>query len=279
MEGDKMKHVYKASNLFAKLRNRNWTQHKPNTVTDGHNDDQPSNTHTVGKHPYSMGIQSDYDWSKHPYKYHWNSLGLRGPEPNPKAQRKILFIGNSWTLGSGVPVEESFVYKTARKLDANYINLSDNFVLTDILEPAKEIIKWYNPDIIYLNETRFIDSASFVAWYMIKEGNIDNVEDLESLIVDGMCKTINMFEDTIRHHAPDTTVIWDIITSKKVPRKTFLGDNFHHSEVIKHLTFPVYTYSNKDIVLDLGRDGKHPGLKGHHWMTNRLVNIIGEYFE
>lgn len=274
-----MKHIYKASSLFAKLRSRNWTQHKPNTTTEGHNDDQPGQDFTKGRHPKTRGIVSDYDWNAHPFKYHWNSLGLRGPEPNPNADRKILAIGNSLTLGSGVPLEDSYIYKTAKQLNADYINLSDNFVLTDIIKPAKEIIKWYQPNIIYLNETRFIDASSFVAWHMVKEGNKLDNDDLKDLIIDGMCNTINMFEDTLRYYAPNAKVIWDITTSDKPLRKSFLGDVFDSKRVISSLTFPVHTFLNTDILLDLGRDGKHPGIKGNDWMSKRLVNIIGEYFE
>ena len=56
------------------MRKRQWSQHEPNTITPGHNDDQPESwsEDKTGQHPRSVGKTSEYDWSKHPYEYHWN---------------------------------------------------------------------------------------------------------------------------------------------------------------------------------------------------------------
>jgi len=277
-----MNYVYKASNLFSKLRKRNWTQHEPNTITDGHNDDQPENfdISKKGQHPRSIGMEHNYDWTKHPFKYHWNSLGLRGPEPNKNADKKILVIGNSLVLGSGVPLEDSFIHKVASHYRANYINLSDNFVLTDVIDSTKDILQWYKPDLIYISDFRFIDIGTLISWYHIKGANMKDFENTEmyNLIVQSMCQTINMFEDMIRLYAPQAKVFWDIVQNDGGGRKKAIGDNFAHPKVIDCLTFPHYIYTNKDILHDLGRDNKHPGIKGHQWMANRVIDIIGETF-
>jgi hypothetical protein len=273
-----MNHIFKASKLFSKLRNRSWIQHSPNSTTDGHNDDQPGIEGNVGIHPKSLGFKSDYDWSKHPYQYHWNSLGLRGPEPNPNATRKILAIGNSLVLGSGVPVEESFVYKTAKHFNADYINLSDNFVLTDVVDYTKDILEWYKPNIIYISDFRFIDVSSMLVWNLRKTYDIKDLttgELLETLL-ESMIKTVNMFEDTIRLYAPNTKVIWDLNQIEGGGRTKNFSEIFTHPKIINALTFPYYTYTNKEILKDLGRDNKHPGIKGHEWMTQRLIKIIGD---
>ncbi len=275
-----MKHVYKASNLFSKLRKRNWTQHKPNTITNGHNDDQPENFdfNKTGQHPRSAGTKHNYNWSEHPFQYHWNSLGLRGPEPDKHAKKKIVAIGNSLVLGSGVPVEDTFIHKVANYYNANYINLSDNFVLTDVIDSTKDILKWYHPDLIYISDFRFIDASTLIAWYIRKEAKLDNFDESEmyQILVDSMCQTINMFEDMIRLYAPDTRVLWDIIHNDGGGRKKSLGDNFTNPKVIESLTFPHHIYTNKEILHDLGRDNKHPGIKGHQWMADRVIKIIGE---
>lgn len=275
-----MKHMFKASQLFSKLRKRNWTQHQPNTTTDGHNDDQPENFdfNKTGQHPRSIGTEHTYNWSEHPFQYHWNSLGLRGPEPNKNASKKILAIGNSLVLGSGVPIEHTFIHKVADHYNANYINLSDNFVLTDVIDSCKDILKWYNPDLIYISDFRFIDVSTLIAWYVRKESKITNLEESEmyQMLIGSMCQTINMFEDTIRLYAPTARVFWDIIHNDGGGRKKSIGDNFTHPQVIDCLTFPHYIYTNKEILYDLGRDNKHPGIKGHQWMTDRVIKIIGE---
>lgn len=275
-----MKHVYKASNLFAKLRKRNWMQHQPNTTTNGHNDDQPENfdLNQTGQHPRSVGTKHNYDWSEHQFQYHWNSLGLRGPEPDKNATKKILAIGNSLVLGSGVPVEDTFIHKVSDHYNANYINLSDNFVLTDVIDSTKDILNWYHPDLIYISDFRFIDAGTLIAWYLRKEANLDNFDrsEMYQMLVDSMCKTINMFEDMIRLYAPNARVFWDIIHNDGGGRKKSLGDNFTDPKVIECLSFPHYIYTNKEILHDLGRDNKHPGIKGHQWMTDRVIKIIGE---
>lgn len=275
-----MRHVAKATALFSKLRGRNWSQHEPNTITDGHNDDQPGQSFTEGRHPKSQGMTSDYDWTKHPFKYHWNSLALRGPEPNKNAKRKILAVGNSLTLGCGVPVEESYIYKTAKHFDADYINLSDNFVLTDTLYSIKKLIQWYKPTLIYINEFRFIDNATFVAWHILNTNKQQTGKsELKDLLVEGMFNTISMYEDMLRFYAPNIPIVWDINVNEKNARQSVLADNFANQAILDKLSFPTYTFTNKEIILDLGRDGKHPGIKGHTWMAERLTKILGEYVE
>ncbi len=58
-----------------------------------------------------------------------NSLGARGPEPGPHGPRRIVFVGDSYTFGYGVP--EPWTYPRrferalrARGVDAEVINLS-----------------------------------------------------------------------------------------------------------------------------------------------------------
>ena len=46
-----------------------------------------------------------------------NSLGLRGPEPTPSPDESLgLFIGDSFTMGMGVPEEHSYVRISEQKL-------------------------------------------------------------------------------------------------------------------------------------------------------------------
>ena len=192
----------------------------------------------------------------------------------------IIFICvGTPTKKGGASADLSQVYNVAKELGADYINLSDNFVLTDIIEPAKEIIKWYDPNIIYLNETRFIDNASFLAFHMVKEGAKVGRGEMFTLLEDGMSKTLNMFETVLQHHAPNSKIIWDLNLHYLNSNKSPVGFNFASKNVIESLSLPVHTFTSKDISLDLGRDGVHPGIEGHKWMTNRLVKIIGEYFE
>jgi hypothetical protein len=274
MECKKMKHIFKASALFSKLRNRSWTQHLPNTTTDGHNDDQPNMK--KGLHPKVP--DTNLVVNNVPYQYHWNSLGLRGPEPNKDADRKILAIGNSATLGCGVPVEYSFIHKLAQHYNADYINLSDNFVLTDTIEYAREIISWYKPNFIYISDFRFIDVSTFLIWHFRKTYDFKEMDKTEmyQMMIDSMKKTVNMYEDTIKLYAPTSKIIWDINYTESKGRRTSFGDHFTNLEIIDCLTLPHYTYSNNDIFKDLGRDARHPGILSHEWMTKRLIKIIGE---
>lgn len=273
-----MNHIFKASTLFSKLRKRNWTQHQPNTVTDGHNDDQPGIQGTIGKHPKSLGFEDNYNWDNNPFTYRWNNLGLRGPNPNKNANKKILAIGNSLVLGSGVPEEYTFISKIAQHYEADYINLSDNFVLTDTIEASKDILSWYQPDLIYISDFRFIDVSTFLIWHFRKAYDFKEMDKTEmyQMMIDSMIKTVNMFEDTLRLHAPNSRIFWDINQIDGGGRNTSFGDHFTNPDILKCLTLPYYTYTNKEILKDLGRDKKHPGIKGHDWMTQRLIKIIGD---
>ena len=83
----------------------------------------------------------DYDWRGNNFTYDWNSFGWRGPEPDFYAKKKMLFAGGSMTLGTGVPVENSCVYLTAKQMGYDYMNMSDYDCLTELVEPLRTIGK------------------------------------------------------------------------------------------------------------------------------------------
>tara|TARA_B100001248_G_scaffold262313_1_gene257467 strand:- start:960 stop:1793 length:834 start_codon:yes stop_codon:yes gene_type:complete len=275
-----MKHISKASSLYSLMRKRQWSQHEPNTITPGHNDDQPESwsEDKTGQHPRSVGKTSEYDWSQHPYEYHWNSLGLRGPEPNKDAPIKMLVIGNSFSLGTGVPLEKSHMYLFAKHFNIDYINLSDNYVLTDSIAPAKEIMDWYKPTFIYLTDMRYIDTTSTLIWLLQKDNTLDRKtfqESIYDVMTDGLQHTVSLFEDMIRLHAPQAKVVWDICID--AGKRSKIADNFSDPKIHNHLTFDVHKYSNESITLDLGRDNKHPGIIGNQKFADRLINEFGQY--
>ena len=53
-------------------------------------------------------------------RFSTNSLGFRGPEPDPSAQRPILFLGDSFTLGYGVSDGEEYPALIAAVLRRRY---------------------------------------------------------------------------------------------------------------------------------------------------------------
>ena len=99
-----------------------------------------------------------------------------------------------------------------------------------------------------------------------------------TLLEDGMSKTLNMFEDVLQYNAPNSKIVWDLNLHYVNNKKSPVGFNFASKNLMQSFTLPVYTYTSNDITIDLGRDGVHPGIEGHKWMTNRLVKILGEYF-
>jgi lysophospholipase L1-like esterase len=74
---------------------------------------------------FDLNSPQVHEWDRDPYgtlppgarmTYELNSLGLRGPEPGPRPD--VLFLGDSFTFGMGVALENTFVSRVAGALDA-----------------------------------------------------------------------------------------------------------------------------------------------------------------
>lgn len=201
------------------------------------------------------------DWSKIDIDYSWNSLGLRGPEPNYSASTKILFAGGSFCLGTGVPVENSFPYVLSKMLDASYINLSDVDCLSDLLNPLKDF-KNFNPDIVIINDTRFIQIYGWALMDIYKIKNIESKNLYRNIFLECDKNFLITFECYVKNLFPKSKIIFSY-SERKAFKK--IPIDFEFLKIIK---------MEKSDVVDLGRDNAHPGIQSHKNFAEKLYNSI-----
>ena len=268
--------LIKAHELHAQMHQKGWAQQKPNTETNTHSTDNLDNFELGGesKHFLSKGIIQTTDWLQQPFTYKWNSLGLRGPEPNLNASKKMLVIGNSLTLAQGVPENQGLVSLIANQLGYDYVNLSEFFVLTDCIEHLQEITKTYKPDLVLIFTGRFITGMDMMVSYSLKQLDKFKEDAIRKNAVDVMGNTsstiIEMFETVVKHCCPDAKCHW-VVPSKENTRPR---DPYFAPGVWNKSTFNKIEYNLKELVFDLGRDNHHPGTQSHIRIKDYLCNFI-----
>ena len=79
----------------------------PNTVDKFYEKDKGGVfiNNVEGTDIFTNHVTQTIDWNSVNFDYSWNSLGLRGPEPDYSKSNRILFAGGSLCLGTGIPVE------------------------------------------------------------------------------------------------------------------------------------------------------------------------------
>lgn len=239
----------------------------PNTSVAGYGRDHIDNFEMgcSGRDIFTSHLIQDYDWSSNNFTYDWNSFGWRGPEPDFTAEKKILFAGGSMTLGTGVPVEQSCVYLTAKRMGYDYMNMSDYDCLTELVEPMRTIGKQYDPDIVCINDTRFIAESGWALNYFMNTKN--EVEKSQRKYYRQMLMQTNqdiliMFESFLRQTFPKAQLVFLLARNRKHFK---LPPNYEH--------FKLVIYTPEDM-MDLGRDCAHPGIKSNQHFADRLVEAL-----
>jgi hypothetical protein len=65
-----------------------------------------------GSNKMKAGLRQTIDYSDIDISYDYNELGLRGPNPEQlSTDKKVLFIGGSLLVGTGIRYEDSFAQK------------------------------------------------------------------------------------------------------------------------------------------------------------------------
>lgn len=275
-----MSSFLKATQTHANILKKDWTVHEPNSETIWHSDDNASafEMQKNGTQIRTNHVVQDYDWTNHHFTYKWNNLGLRGPDPNYNADKRMLIIGSSLTIGQGVPVEDCFVDLTAKELGYDYINLSEFYVLTDGIKRAVELCKAYKPHLVVISNTRHLYSSEFILKNLFRsiknEDKKDIVNQLWGVFLSEAKKQIYMFEQAIIGACnDDTKLLWFGVTETN-DRKMKLGELITQEDAYEYSTAKRVTFDSKEYVIDLGRDNKHPGLKSNINIKNLLVDTI-----
>lgn len=195
-------------------------------------------------------------------EYRWNSLGLRGPEPNYDADVKIIFAGGSLCLGTGVNVEESFPYLVAEKLNASYINFSSADSLTDIIDPLIEF-KNFNPDYVVLNDTRFFQNYGWALREIYKIRKLEQEEGYKKHFTDSDVDCLKLFDFFLKGLFPNSRLI--LAYCERRAWKSIVPSLHNISKV---------PFEAKETVVDLARDGFHPGVESHKIMAEMILEGI-----
>lgn len=270
-------HLIKAHEIHSEMLKKGWAQQTPNTETVNHSTDQAEKFEFGGKskHWLSQHVTQTYDWDKHPFTYKWNSLGLRGPEPDYNANQKILTIGNSLTLGQGVPVENSCIHLLAEELQADYINLSEFFVLTDCIDQLLELAPKYNPDVVLIWTGRFITGLDMITNYGLKKIPDFKDPDARSRVNSAMFNTsanvVRMFEALVKETCPNAKAYW---VTPEADANSRPRDSWLNEEVWSKSDFDVIKINLFDSVVDLGRDNQHPGIESHKRLRDLICKHI-----
>ena len=242
---------------------------QPNTTSLWSDEDTEGNYVQGGRGKWRMTnhLNQERDWEKISYSY--NDDGLRGPKPDVNAKKKIIFAGNCVFFGHGVYVEDSFPHIYSKKIGASYINISESRIFTDMIEDIDRISKWFKPDKIVFSSCRFFDASSFIELHMRLRFNKLFYKDKEqrSLIRNELRGRIK------KSHFTHMTYIFEYLKNKyKCP-----------IVYIHQKDFNPFTYEginiiniNEDLMVDLGRDNKHPGPQSHNLIANEIYKLQPE---
>lgn len=246
-----------------KLKNPKSLFKKPISVDLYYGKDQPGSfmLNRSGFDIFTLHVTQTTNWDKKSVEYHWNSLGLRGPEPDYNSNNRILFAGGSLCLGTGISVEDSFSYVLANKLNASYINLSDVDTLSDLIEPLKKFVD-FNPTLVVINDTRFIQLYGWVLIDMLKVKDIENTDLYKTVFPECDRNFLLLFESYLKTLFPNATLVLSYCV-----RRAFKIDmpNFNHFKVVRF---------EKTDVVDVARDNNHPGIESHKNFAEKIYNSI-----
>tara|TARA_B100001057_G_scaffold151746_2_gene151751 strand:- start:2454 stop:3251 length:798 start_codon:yes stop_codon:yes gene_type:complete len=195
-------------------------------------------------------------------EYRWNSLGLRGPEPNYKANKKIIFGGGSLCLGNGVNVEESFPHIVATSLNASYMNLSPADTLTDLIDPLIEF-KNFEPDYIILNDTRFFQNYGWALRQIYKMKKLEQDEGYKKHFTNSDIDCLKLFDYFLKGLFPNAKFI--LAYCERRAWKSIIPNLNNIYKV---------PFEAKETVVDLARDGFHPGVESHKIMAEMILKGI-----
>lgn len=181
--------------------------------------------------------------------YDRNSNGHRSVEASSLSSGYILFLGCSITVGSSVPLEETFPYKVSQSLDKDYYNLAVEGAGYDLV--AHNLVSWF--------KTQPKPSLVVIRW-------------------PEMYRTFRRVGNDVFPYGPWATVDLGVRQDWKNYEKVISTDYFaHYNRIIKDMaslvSVPIVEVGHTDIV-DYGRDLKHPGIQSHTLMAENVLKQI-----
>jgi len=215
----------------------------------------------TGSDVFTSHVKQSTNWDTIPFEYEWNSLGLRGPEPDYTKKKKILFAGGSLSFGCGLPVEHTFPYVLSKMMDATYLNFSDVDTLSDLLQPLKDY-KGFDPDLVVISDPRFIQRYGWVLLDIYKQKNFESRPFYKDVFVECDKNFLLMFESYLKDLFPNAELVLAYCY-----RRAFRIEmpDFRH--------FKTVTLTKKEVV-DIARDNAHPGIVSHKNFAEKIYKTI-----
>jgi len=239
---------------------------KPNTVDLWYDKDNKENSKPwidgPGRDLFTNHITQAGGPTRDDIRYNWNSLGLRGPEPDYNAKTKIIFGGGSLCLGTGINVEETFSNIVANEMGASYINFSPADCLTDLINILIKY-KEFNPDYVILNDTRFIQSYGWGLREMYKIRKLEEEPGYKKYFTQSDIECFHLFDYFLKGVFPNAKLI--LAYCERRAWKSIVPE----LDNIKKIPFVA-----KETVVDLARDGFHPGVLSHKIMADKIIKGI-----
>lgn len=245
------------------IKQRKSLYKEPNTTSSvyGKDDGKSFVLDMKGSDIFTSHVVQRTNWDDMYVEYKWNSHGLRGPEPDYNASKKILFAGGSLSLGTGIPVEYSFPSVLANMLDSSYINLSDVDTLSDLIEPLQKY-KDFNPDVVVINDTRFIQQYGWALIDVYKVRNVESKGFYKNVFAECDQNFLLMFESYLKDLFPNA----DLVLAYCVRRAFKI-------EMPKFRHFKTVELTKKEVI-DIARDNAHPGILSHRNFAEKIYSTI-----
>lgn len=234
----------------------------PNSINYYNGTDQPGlfQLNAFGNDPFTSGVVQTYDWTTIPVEYHWNNLGLRSPEPDYYKKDRVLVAGGSLSLGTGIPMEFGFPHLVAEHFSASYINISDADSLSDLIGPIEKF-KDFNPTLVIISDTRFIQSHG---WLLadVYHNNKERFKIYDDLLKRSDRQFIKMFEHFLRNLFPSAKIVISVCKRRS------------WRNIMPNLLYSKFVPFTRDMVVDLARDNKHPGIKSHENFAQAILKSL-----
>jgi hypothetical protein len=224
-------------------------------------------------------------YSRNSIKYEFNHHGYRCEELQPSP---ILFIGCSYTIGIGLPLEDVWAHQVAKHYQAPYINLAQQggsfsyfqrtLVKTlSVMQPQKVVL-------LYPYNWRFemVQDESLVAWtasgvhsglftgesrdrlYAYEQFRSHEQEEFEILkslrTIEALCKPALLVHSYWKYSENVQVSAWFERESSQIGLKVPTGDLNHQQ---RHTQLETKA-----------RDGSHPGRTLHSAFAQRVIRCI-----
>jgi hypothetical protein len=146
-------------------------------------------------------------------------------------------------------------------LESSYVNLSDVDTLSDLIEPLQKY-KDFNPDVVVINDTRFIQQYGWALIDVYKVRNVESKGFYKNVFVECDQNFLLMFESYLKDLFPNAELVLAYCV-----RRAF------KIEMPKFRYFKTVQLTKNEVV-DIARDNAHPGILSHRNFAEKIYATL-----